>query len=83
MTRQNSSCNLWLVGLRTRIQKQNEQRDNFLAFCFEIQTPRYGGITPVQDKGRGESLPLGIEGMIYQGLKGFGDQRHEKKCLWD
>ncbi len=33
---------------------------------------------PWRDKGRGKPLPLGIEGMIYQGLKGFRDQRHER-----
>ena len=40
--------------------------------------PVPGGFwTTGRDKGRGKPLPLGIEGMIYQGLKGFRDQRDE------
>ena len=34
--------------------------------------------SPGRDKGRGKPLPLGIEGMNDQGLKGFRDQRHKR-----
>ena len=39
-----------------------------------LHTKGLRGGLPWRDKGRGKPLPLGIEGMIYQGLKGFKER---------